>query len=362
MSRGGIRPLRPDDIPAAVALFERVERSGSSAHGLEQLFRAVLFEDPWTDPDLPSLVYEDEDGGLAGFHSQCTRRFLFDGEPLRMSVGIHFFVAPEVRGKAAGALLCARLLGGRQDASHTDGVNDAVLRMWKAMRGTVLQLESLEWTRVLRPAAYWNDRLAAGRAPAGVAAVGRAAAGPLDRALARTSLGGPRRIASATTTDEPLTPEAMVAQLDDLTGWARLRPAYDEPFLHFLLDQLSRTTSWGDLSARLVRRGGRAIGWHIALIRPGGVAETLQLVARPDDLADVLDAYLDHARELGAVAARGRLDPPLVDAISRERSILRRGNFVLLRTASPELLTATLRGDAQLSRLDTNMWMDSRGR
>ncbi len=92
----GIRPFEPADVPAAVALFERMQQSGSSLAGLEAMYRALLFEDPWADPELPSLVYEDENGELAGYITRCTRRFRFDAEPVRLSTTIHFFVDPAV--------------------------------------------------------------------------------------------------------------------------------------------------------------------------------------------------------------------------------------------------------------------------
>jgi hypothetical protein len=154
----------------------------------------------------------------------------------------------------------------------------------------------------------------------------------------------------------------MVAHLEAFTDWARLRPDYDEPYLRFLLDQLDATTSYGELSARLVRRDGAPIGWHISLIEQGGAAEVLQVVGRPEDLPDVFDALLAHAYEQGAAAVRGRLDPPLVEAVTRDRSVLRRGTGVLLRTREPQLSLAALKGETQLSRLDSNVWMDSHGR
>lgn len=352
----GIRPFEPADVPAAVALFERMQQSGSSLAGLEALYRALLFEDPWADPELPSLVYEDENGELAGYITRCTRRFRFDAEPVRLSTTIHFFVDPAVRRKAVGALLSARLLGGAQDASHTEGPTEATLRMWRSMRGEILRLESLEWTRVLRPAAYWGDRLGGGAARAG-----RALAAPLDKLLGKVAGGGEPRLPRGVR-DEPLTPALMVAHLAELTDWARLRPDYDEPYLRFLFGQLEQTSSYGDVSARLVRRDGAVIGWHVGFVRAGGHFDVLQVAGRPEDMPDLFDALLAHAWQAGAVAVRGRLDAPLAEAVTRDRSILRAGTAVLLRARAPELPLAALRGQAQLSRLDSNVWMDSAGR
>jgi hypothetical protein len=63
-----IRALEPDDIPVVARLYERVMRSGtrSPPPALEQFFREALFEQPWADPEIPSLVYEDQNAGVVG--------------------------------------------------------------------------------------------------------------------------------------------------------------------------------------------------------------------------------------------------------------------------------------------------------
>lgn len=360
---GAIRPLTREDVPAAVALYEREIGTGSSLPGLERLFTALLFDDPWTDPELPSLAYVDGDGALAGFFSRCTRRLRFDDEPVRMSAMIHFVVSPEVRKRAAAALLAARLLGGPQEISHTEHADLPTRKLWAALRGRPQQLESLEWTRVVRPAAYWQERATARRLSPRAATLMRQLATPVDRALQRmagTRPDPPER--ADATTDEPLTPAGMLAHLDALTGWARLRPDYDEPFLRWLFAELALTRTYGELSARLVRRDGEPIGWHVSMIERGGLADTLQVVSRPDDANAVFANLLAHARERGAVAVRGRLEAPLLDAITQRRSVLRRSNWALLRARDPELERATLLGQSVLTRLDSNVWMDTRGR
>jgi hypothetical protein len=360
IAMSGIRPLQRDDVPAAAALFERTVGTGSSPAGLESLFSRLLFEDPWQDPELPSLAYEGEDGALAGFLSRTTRRMRWQGEPFRMSVSLHFAVSPEARGQAVGALLAARMLGGKQDGATTEHAIEQSRRLWEGLKGRRLALQSLEWTRVLRPASYWQGRLARGGGALGAAT--RPLARPLDALAPRLPGGGaPARMPEGLT-DEPLTPDVMVAQLGALAGWADLRPDYDVPFLRWLFQMLADTPSFGDLSARLVRRDGEPIGWHLSLIEPGGHAELLQLLAPPDETPAVFDALLAHAHARGAVAARGRLEPPLLDAISRDRSVLRRGGTAMLRTRAPEPFHAVLDGRALLTRLDANGWVDVRGR
>ena len=61
-----IRIFTEDDVPAVVALFERVypEQRWTSPAACEAYFREILFGNPWRDLDLPSWVAE-EDGRMA---------------------------------------------------------------------------------------------------------------------------------------------------------------------------------------------------------------------------------------------------------------------------------------------------------
>jgi hypothetical protein len=137
---------------------------------------------------------------------------------------------------------------------------------------------------------------------------------------------------------------------------------YDLPFLTWLFEQLADDHPQGDLAARLVRRDGEAIGWHIAFVQRGGIAQVLQVVARPEDAPAVLDSLLVHARELGALAARGRLEAPLVHAVTTRRTVLRRTSFALVRAKDRELISAVQNGSALFTRLDADWWIDPSGR
>ncbi len=356
-SAAGVRPLEPEDLPAVAALFQRTMAPRSSADGVETLFRSVLLDDPWADPRLPSLVATDADGALLGMLLASPRRLRLDGKPLRGMCGMHVLVDPAARGGGAAFDLLMRFLRGAQDVSFTDGAPEDIRPLLARLDCHPLQLESLEWTSILRPAAYWRGRLHSGRG-GGVASHWPVA--PFDELLARSPLT-PSTVTDGLS-DEPLTPGLMVAHLDALTSWARLRPDYDLPFLTWLFAQLGNDHPQGELAARLVRRDGQPIGWHISLVRPGGMAETMQLVARPRDTADVFAALLSHARERGAAAVRGRLEAALLDAITTRRTLLRRTSFVMLRARDPDVLGAITSGAAVFTRLDADWWVDPRGR
>src|SRR3954454_20373317 len=103
MALAMIRPLVRDDLPAVAALLAAHMRP-QPAPDLKRFLSATLFEDPWADPELPSLVAE-QDGAVAGFVARQPRRLELDGEPLLAVCCSHLTVAPEQRAGALAARL-----------------------------------------------------------------------------------------------------------------------------------------------------------------------------------------------------------------------------------------------------------------
>ncbi len=358
---GEVRPLERADVPQAAAIFGRAFAPDSTAAGLERLLASVALEDPWTDPELPSLVLNGDEGDVVGLLLTCPRRLVFDGQPLRALCGSNVVVDPAVQGKAQGMALIERSKAFPKDFAYTDGATDRARGMLERAGYTLLTLESLEWTSVLRPTAYWQGRLFTGSRTRRIGAIGRILVRPLDRLLGRTPFAPAVRTPGLT--HEPLTPALMMEHLEQFTSWARLRVDYDMPFLTWLFAQLADDHPQGSLAARLVRRDGEAIGWHISLVPRGGIAQVMQIVAAPGDAPAVLSSMLVHARELGAVAARGRLEAPLLEAVTARRTVLRGAGFVYVRAPNdPAIVSAIQSGHALITRLDADWWIDPAGR
>ena len=70
-----VRPAVRADIPAVVRLRSRAFRHSSqpTPAAAEAYFARVLFDHPWRDAALPSLVCEDDSGGIQGFLGLITR-------------------------------------------------------------------------------------------------------------------------------------------------------------------------------------------------------------------------------------------------------------------------------------------------
>jgi hypothetical protein len=347
-----------DDLPAVAALYERTMRSGTSSPppGLAASFARQQFDHPWFDPEIASLVCERDDGLLVGFIAVYARRIVVDGRPARAACSGPLVADAEAGVVAPGVLLTRAYLNGPQELSVTDGATWDMRRMWTRLGGVVWPLTSITWTRVFAPlsafAAYIETRRRPIRPIPGrrvVDALDRVAALPVRRRV---------RPPETSTTSEPLTPAAMVEHLDAVTVGLGIRPAYDEEYLGWLLAEMGAVESRGPLHARLVRdERGEVLGWYVAYVPAGGIAEALQVTATAATAGAVLDDLCAYCAGAGAAAVRGRLDPWLFDAASERKFILRSSAVVLIHARERALARAVLAGESSLTRLDGEWWM-----
>jgi hypothetical protein len=257
---------------------------------------------------------------------------------------------------APGLLLTRAYMSGPQELSVTDGATWEMRRLWTRLGGSVWPLTSITWTKVFAPlstvAAYFESRRRPVRAIPGRGAVrllDRVAALPVQRWV---------RPPVPSSTSEPLRPDAIIEHLDALSAGYGVRPDYDETYVRWLLDDMGAVTSRGPLNARLVRgERGDVLGWYVAYVPPGGIAEAMQVAAKPVSAAVVLDDLCAHCAASGAAAVRGRLDPWLFDAVSERRWTLRSGSLVLIHTREEALTRAILAGESYLTRMDGEWWM-----
>ena len=340
-----LRPLEPADVPGLALLHARLYPGASPAlyagYALEMLFR-----NPWADPAIPSWLAE-LDGRMVGALGVVPRRMRLGERSLRVAVSCQLMVDPE-RGSGLVALeLLRRFFAGPQDLAIADGANDASRRLWEASGGTASALHSLHWIRLLRPAQGLLG-LARGRWRK-LSAVAAPFAAMLDACVPSRS--------SAPYAEEPLDAATLRGALGELRQYT-LKPDYDADSLDWLLGQARAKRRHGELQACLAReRGGRIAGWFLYYLN-GGVSQVLQLGARRGCLEPMLEQLSHHARERGARALEGRMDPGLAPALQGKRVLLQnRGIWTLLHARDQALLVPFLRGDAFFSRLDGEWWM-----
>jgi hypothetical protein len=356
----GIRPCTREDLPRVAVLYEQVMRSGAASPppGLVPFFERTLFDHPWADPEVPSLVYEVE-GGIGAFLGSHVRRLVFDGGAIRMGCSGQFISSPAMQKRGAGALLLRRYMAGPQELTITDGPSAAVGRMWERLKGQTVWLSSLSWTFVLRPWAAGSTLLGLnGNAAWRLAArtIGR----PADAALRR--LASERlRVPEPPTRSEPLTAAALLELYPALVRGLALYTDYDHAFVDWLFAEMAAVASRGELVKQLVvAADGRSLGWYLAYLPENAIAQVMQIAASPADAEAVLGHLLHHAQSAGVSAVQGRLEPQLFNAVLKYRCRLRGAHPALIHSHNrPDVVSAVFEGRALLTRLEGEWWMSS---
>ena len=354
-----IRPLERSDLPAVATLYELVARSGSRtpAPGLERYFEKTFFDHPWADPEIPSLVFVDDDGVIGGFLGSSVRRFTFRDRPIRVGVSGQLVTDPAVRNRAAGLFLMKEYLEGAQDLTVTDTASDLVRRLWERLGGETFQLACVGWVRIFQPLGFAAE-YAARRERSAVSKALRAVGAPVDFAVRRARRrSGPSPTVAPT---EPLTPSSLVDYLPVMRPGFEVRPAYDEAFVEWLFRELSAVPGHGELVARLVRdQAGDPLGWFVYYAPPGGIGSVLQVLAREEDDVDtVLEALFADASGRGTTGLQGRVEGPLRRALAATGCLFHpSGYLALVHSQDSSLLHEIQAGRALLTRLEGEWWM-----
>lgn len=351
-----IRPYERSDLSEVTSLYELAYRSGTrvAPPGLAEYFERI-FDDPWADPEIPSLVYVDEEGRIAGFLGSSVRRLDFGGEAIRMAVSGQLVSDPNARTRAAGAFLMKSYLAGPQDLTITDGATDEVRRMWVGLGGETRHLECIGWIRAFRP---WvaAAELIQGPRPR----LGRALR-PLAPALDATTraVSSWLEVSRPPGTLEELTPELLVEHLQQVARDRLLRPAYDQSFARWLFREAAAVTTRGTLVRRLVLRDtGEPDGWFVYFAKKGDIGHVVQVAGSERSVDRVLDHLLFDAASRGVTALRGRMEAQLREPLSRRDCLLRRSNsLALVHSRRTDLLHAVHSGRSLLSRLEGEWWM-----
>jgi hypothetical protein len=352
----GVRPYESSDLTSIVALYERTMRSGghSPPPGLAPYFERTLFQHPWADPELPSLVYEADDGRILGFMGAHVRRLRLDGEPARMRCAGQLVSDPDERHRAVGAMLMRSYLAGPQDLTITDGATPLVRDMWVRLGGHALYPGSMVWTRLLRPIRALGHRWLRRRSRESWRGVANPLFAALDAATAPVSRpAAPEPDVSS----EDLTAKVLIEHQAEAFPGARVLVDYDDAFLGWLFGELEAVRTRGRLTRRLVRRGGKLLGWYVAYMQPGGMSQTLEVAAVKDAADAVLDCLFADAWERGSAAIEGRIEPGLYPALAERGCLLRHGVAALFHSRDERVAAVLGLGQSALTRLDGEWWM-----
>lgn len=353
----GIQQLERGDLPEVVELFRSYLAwpHVASHDQLVAAFARIFLEGHSTDEEIPSLVYRARTGEVRGFIGSLVRRMRFDGQPARMACSSSLVVDPDARTIGVGALLMRRYLAGPQDLTITDTATRDSERLWGALGGCTDPLASVVWLHPLRPVALMCDiglpRLRRER----WLPLARRLARPVDRLLTRQHSA--HGSAGDDLVDEPLTAEIVTLHTTAGDRRFRLLPDYEVDSVAWILDEIRRTRSKGQLRAGMVSDGlGDPIGWYLCMALPTEIWQVLHLAPWPGREQALVDHVVGSAQAHDAAGIRGRATATVFGALPARTAMYSTVKF-LYHTRRPEVARAVRNGEALITGLDGDMWL-----
>jgi hypothetical protein len=351
-----VRPVQPEDLPQLIDLNTRLFPGSAmlSREEQEQKFTDVFFRNPWRDPDITSLVYEESSGKIGGFFGIVPRHLTVNGEKIRAGVGQHLMVegAP-----LASLQLYRAWVAGPQELSIADLCNDFTRKLMETVGGTPSLIHSIWWKKMLRPTSFAVSYLQKSSSLSAVASLLKPFSSGVDGLLNRPSVK-PFHISEPTASGEELTIETMLTKLKMFTDRRSIQPDYTEEWLTWLFGVLGRERRFGTIRKIAVsNREGVLIGWFVYYLKPGGKSEVLQIAASKGTISEVLDYLFYDAWTHDSTELSGRIDPAHMKMFYEKFCFFALGNdWMVIKGKRPELVPMINAGDAFLSRVEGDLW------
>jgi hypothetical protein len=345
-----VRPFVERDIERVADLHRRVFRGGGPTDAASVDPYRRYFADVFLSEGRSRSLVFDRDGIVLGFLGVVHRPMTFKGRPVVMAACSQFAVDPAGRGQVGLRLLKA-CFAGPQDLTISDEAGDNTRVIWEWCAGETVPVCSLQWMRPLQPAALALALLARRKSPALRRTALIAAARLVDAVVSRT---GTVRLLATRGSRHDLDEATLVKGLTAIEGGRALLPEYDERSVDWAIRRAGQRPGYGPVRKIAVRTGRDGIsGWFLYCLSDDGIAEVLQVAARPNAVSTVLDHLFEDAEQQGASGVCGRLEPRLLAALSDRRVLFFRGNYwTLLHTRDTGLRHAIHGGNAFLSPLE----------
>lgn len=356
------RDLQMDDLPAIATLFAQTFRKRAADRvatpDLISALRSIYFENPWTDPEIASKVFVDEQDRVRGFIGVTAQRMVYGDRKLRAAVAGSLVVQNPAEHPLAGARLVRSFLGGPQDLSLTETANSTAMGMWRKLGVPVNTHYSMAWVCPFRPAASVLALLTPRHPSAGVLSkLARVA----DAAFARISRDtlhpvvepSPRRLVFFDVDRQTFDAAALI-----LCACYPLRPDWDAASLDWFSHHAGQKRMLGEPCYRLaVDAQNRPLAAYIYFRRPGNMAWLLQSFVSDKHADDLVDDMLVSAYQFGCSAIRGGAQPWLLNTLLRRRTLFLGRSYFLADARDKSLLAPLQSGEALVSGLAGETWM-----
>ncbi len=354
----GVRGLQRCDIPQVCELFVRTFRKKATGRpeGLATALTDTFLDAPGVIPGAGSLVHVDAGGLINGFYGIINLTLRLRERTLRLGLLCSYMADSPADNPTIGVKLMRKALQLPLDLIFTDTANSTSLDIGRALRAVTLPLQSMEWAKILRPAgtaAFMVGR----RWP-----VLRDVTPPVGRTLDIVAKGvaslkvNTRNLTGVT--DQAIPLADFVDGAPALLDQAALRPGWDRQELTWLITQAGLKTKNGPLHIReVLDRNGRRAGLYLIYLRPGGVAASLQTLAREGKEEIVVASMLRFAHESGVVAVKGAASQCVVLGLMHQEGTFYRTTMAAQAwTADPEIAAALRAGNVVLGGLTGETW------
>jgi hypothetical protein len=256
---------------------------------------------------------------------------------------------------------------GAQDGVVSDRSNHAAMAISRQLKSDILHSYSADFIRLLRPAGRGVEWLGNHFGPARLLA---GLTGPIDRRFAARALtsedaqwAAPGKTrGSDSFKDVPQSIDGVLDLLPHFLERFTLRPDFERHHWHFILEDGSRKSEFGQFFANaVVSPSGETVGLYLYHARPGRTAELLQAFANPGREGIVLDRLIGHAMQQGAVAIHGRSTPTFHRQLMERQAFFYPNMWTVVYSRDPEVATHFNAGTAFFTGLAGENWIRLNG-
>ncbi|MHC1550431.1 hypothetical protein [Phyllobacterium sp. K27] len=349
-----VRNLASRDIPAVAAMFLRTFKPAHATLPSSLAdYLSELYLDPNNTTNIISQVHIRGDGVLSGFIGALPLKMTFANASLQAAICGPLMVEDHEADPLAGARLLRAFLAGPQDISLSETANETSRIMWRKLRGKILPGYSLEWIRVLRPAAFFVETASKRFKPLKYAKVLSWSFDVIAHRLMKTGMPeAPHGVS-----DCDIGPDRLVPLITSCLKDYLLRPDWEPAALSEVLATARNKSTYGTMHSRVVTgRNGAPLGAYLFHGDRGKTARVLQIIASRGHESAILDSLLCYANSIGAIAVRARSQPQLMEAMMTRQGVFFQRSSTVVHARDANIVEVFSRGDAFFNGLAGEGW------